>query len=61
MPEALTPSLTWWRDRSKPGVSASTRKAEIPRAFFSGSVMAKSRQMSAFSPHVMKTFCPEMR
>ncbi len=33
----------------------------MPRAFFSGFVIAKSRQTSAAWPHVMKTFCPEMR
>ena len=33
----------------------------MPRAFFSGFVIAKRRQTSAACPHVMKTFCPEMR
>ena len=47
VPEALTPSLTWWRERSKPGAAASTRKAEMPRIFFSGFVIAKRRQTSA--------------
>ncbi len=61
VPEALTPSLTWCRERSKPGVEASTRNAEIPRAFFAGSVIAKSRQTSASCPQVMNTFCPEIR
>ena len=61
VPEALTPSLTWCRERSNPGVVASTRNAEMPRSFFSGLVMAKRRQTSAAWPHVMKTFCPEIR
>ena len=33
----------------------------MPRVFFSGFVIAKSRQTSAACPHVMNTFCPEIR
>ena len=33
----------------------------MPLTFFSGLVIAKSRQTSASDPHVMKTFCPEIR
>ena len=61
VPEALTPSLIWCLERSKPGVEASTMKAEMPRTFLSGFVIAKSRQRSAACPHVMKTFWPEIR
>ena len=61
VPDALTPSLTWWRERSKPAEDASTRNAEMPRVFFSGFVMAKRRQTSAAWPQVMNTFWPEIR
>jgi hypothetical protein len=61
VPDAFTPSLIWWRDRSNPGAFASTRNAEIPRGPFSGLVIAKRRQTSAAWPQVMKTFWPEIR
>ena len=44
----------------KPGLAVSTTKAVMPRAPFSGSVMAKSTMYFATGPEVIQLFLPLM-